>query len=116
MTVPAMAYTPDWAGLPGNVILHVYSLAADCKTAAAWKYACKGFTRVCGSVDMLELRVVGDDKNASHALDASSGDVSTWFGLDLDFAPMELVQQVRVVRRRRADNASGATNGYLRAR
>lgn len=85
---------PPWADLPANVVLHVFSLAPDCKTAAAWKFACTSFAAVCGRVDMLQLRVVGDDRAAADALDASSGSMATWFGLDLDFAPMELAQQV----------------------
>lgn len=99
---PGVGYSyEDWAGLPANVVLHIYSLMPDCRTAAAFKYACKSFADLCGAVDMLELRVVGDDAGAARALDASSGDIATWFGLDLDFAPMELVQQVGAAVRRR---------------
>lgn len=99
--------TGDWTGLPANCVLAVYAQAGTPKDAAAWRLSCKSFYEVCGRVDMLQLRVVGDDKAAAAALDASSGDISTWFGLDLDFAPMELVQQVRRARRRRAAALTG---------
>ena len=84
----------DWAALPPLVTLKVFAHCATPKDAAAWRLACKSYLEVCGRVDMLQLRVVGEDKAAAAALDASSGDIATWFGLDLDFAPFELVQQV----------------------
>lgn len=85
---------PDWAALPSNCVLAIFGLAGTPKDAAAWRLACKSFHAVCGRVDMLQLRVVGDDRVAAEALDASSADMATWFGLDLDFVPMDLVQQV----------------------
>lgn len=85
----------DWAALPPLVTLKVFAHCATPKDAAAWRLACKSNMEVCGRVDMLQLRVVGEDKAAAAALDGSSGDIATWFGLDLDFAPFELVQQVR---------------------
>jgi hypothetical protein len=60
----------------------------------AWKLACKTYQAVCGEVDLLQLRVMGDKAAAVTALDCSSAQPATWFGLDLDFAPMQLVQQV----------------------
>lgn len=91
----------DWAALPPLVTLKVFAHCATPKDAAAWRLTCKSFLSVCGRVDMLQLRVVAEDKAAAEALDASSGDIATWFGLDLDFVPFELVQQVRAGRYRR---------------
>lgn len=85
----------DWAALPAPCVLEIFTLAESSKDAAAWRLACKAFFRVCGKVDMLQLRVLGNAKAAVSELDASSRGMATWFGLDLDFAPMELVQQVR---------------------
>lgn len=86
----------DWAALPPLVTLKVFAHCATPKDAAAWRLTCKSFLSVCGRVDMLQLRVVAEDKAAAAALDASSGDIATWFGLDLDFVPFELVQQGRI--------------------
>lgn len=88
------AGSQEWACLPSPCILQVFCLAESSKDALAWRLACKSFHAVCGKVDMLKLRVLGDAKAAVSELDSSAGDFSTWFGLDLDFAPMELVQQV----------------------
>lgn len=90
----------DWAALPPLVTLKVFAHCATPKDAAAWRLTCKSFLAVCGRVDMLQLRVVGEDKAAAAALDASLRDIATWFGLDLDFVPFELVQQVRASRHR----------------
>ncbi|EFN57614.1 hypothetical protein CHLNCDRAFT_57172 [Chlorella variabilis] len=87
------AGSQEWACLPSPCILQVFCLAESSKDALAWRLACKSFHAVCGKVDMLKLRVLGDAKAAVSELDSSAGDFSTWFGLDLDFAPMELVQQ-----------------------
>lgn len=86
----------DWAALPPLVTLKVFAHCATPKDAAAWRLTCKSFLAVCGRVDMLQLRVVGEDKAAAAALDASLRDIATWFGLDLDFVPFELVQQGRI--------------------
>lgn len=96
----------DWAALPPLVTLKVFAHCATPKDAAAWRLTCKSFLSVCGRVDMLQLRVVAEDKAAAAALDASSGDIATWFGLDLDFVPFELVQQVRAGRCRRRGRRS----------
>lgn len=88
-----------WSGLPAPAVLAVFCLAESSADAIAWKCACKSFYAVCGKVDMLRLRVLGDPSPAVAALETSRSEFSTWFGLDLDVAPMELVQQVRSVRR-----------------
>lgn len=85
----------DFAALPAPCVLAVFCLAESSTDAISWKCACKSFYAVCGKVDMLRLRVLGDAKAAVAALDGSCGEFSTWFGLDLDVAPMELAQQVR---------------------
>jgi len=86
--------TSDWAALPAPCVLAVFCLAESSADAIAWKCACKSYCRESGKVDMLRLRVLGDPKAAVAALDASSHEFGTWFGLDLDVAPMALVQQV----------------------
>ena len=98
-STPTMSSAPehrDFAALPSPCILQVFCLAESSKDAMAWRLACKSFYAVCGKVDMLQLRVLGDARAAASELDASARDISTWFGLDLDFAPMDLVQQGRM--------------------
>ncbi|KAL4444984.1 hypothetical protein ABPG77_004034 [Micractinium sp. CCAP 211/92] len=85
-----------WSGLPAPAVLAVFCLAESSADAIAWKCACKSFYAVCGKVDMLRLRVLGDASPAVAALETSRSEFSTWFGLDLDVAPMELVQQGRL--------------------
>ena len=84
----------DFSGLPAPVVLQVFCLAECARDAMAWKLSCKTYKAVCGDVDLLQLRVMGDKAAAVTALDSSSAQPATWFGLDLDFAPMQLVQQV----------------------
>ena len=81
--------------LPDLAILAVFLMADSARDAMSWKLACKRYRDVCGSVDMLRVKVCGDPKPAEAVLQGSARDRHTWHGLDLDFAaPMELVQQV----------------------
>ena len=84
----------DYAGLPSPCILQVFCLAECAKDALAWKLTCRRFAEICGAVALLRVAVLGEASAAVNTLDASSRDMSTWHGLDLDFAPMQLVQQV----------------------
>jgi hypothetical protein len=90
----------DWAALPSNLVVQIFGLAGTCRDAVSWRLACKRYSVVCGGVDVLLLKVHGEAKAAVSELDASRGDIqSTWFGLDLDFAPFELQQVRRAARR-----------------
>lgn len=103
-----------WSGLPAPAVLAVFCLAESSADAIAWKCACKSFYAVCGKVDMLRLRVLGDASPAVAALETSRSEFSTWFGLDLDVAPMELVQQVSSMRRRRRQVAADSGSWHCK--